>query len=737
MSPFRLCLSFLLLLLSACDVGSSPEPVATHEQALAPIPKVSWRFADFPVVSSGYSMASLGSQAVLFATNEGMYLWDGTGWTPRKAEGWPEFRPVSRMVGHGPGLLLFGGYNSNSGAYYDETWQWDGTRWTQLFPATTPPARSDQVMAVVGGKVVMFGGNSPQGRLTDTWTWDGEDWTRIPTTRAPATESAWNSMVALGGSALLIGRMNFSNTPPETWTFDGQDWTRLSPVNTPSTTSYSLLATLGGTAFAYDGTDTWQWTGTDWLKVSVATAPPTRSPGVMATAGPAILHFGGSSGSTSLRDTWTFDGATWTERWRRPVSIKGASMATLNGKAVLFRGTETWEYDGRSWTQRMPATVPPSRSQAAMATLGNKVVMYGGTNDTRTWLWDGNNWTALTTATHPGPRQTVGMAPLGNKLILFGGLNMSQLALSDTWEFDGVNWRQLSPTNRPSPRGGYGMTAVGGKVLLFGGAYTDGANPANTYYNADAWLFDGTNWASAAWGPGARYAPILAELDGRAVLHGGRSSPASNGVFLSDTWIFDPQTGWSQPQVNRKAPGIHEATATTLGHTVVMWGGGVIYWYGTSGTWTVSASLAVGAACDSAVQCESGACVDGVCCQTACSGTCQACNLPGTEGVCTPVPAGEPRPGTCERCDGDGGCELPWPEDAGTPDAGTPDAGTPDAGLPDAGTDGGTDAGTKVDAGTGSGGGGTGCARDLTGLNACLMAFAVTLGLWGRRRPED
>lgn len=736
MRPFRLTLPCLLLLLTACNAVSQPAPLATGEQALAPITKVDWQSADYPHPQSGYAMASLGSEAVLFANNLGMYIWDGAAWTPRVAEGWPELRRVGTMVGHGSGLLLFGGSSAYGEEYYDETWQWDGTRWTQLFPATTPPARSGHAMTVVAGKVLMFGGHSPQGALTDTWTWDGVDWTRVPTTRAPATSSSWNSLVSLGDSALLTGR-NYSNSPPETWSFDGQDWRLLTPVNKPSGASHIVLARRGAVAIAYDGTETWQWTGTDWLKLAPATSPPARSPGIMVSVGSTVLHFGGLIGSSSVRDTWTFDGATWTERWRKPVSMKGAASATLNGKVVLFRNTETWEWDGRSWTQRTPATAPPARTYAAMATLGNKVVMYGGADDTRTWLWDGNTWTALTTATHPGARKYAGMAPLGNKLVLFGGLNLSQLSLSDTWEFDGVNWRQLSPTNRPGARGGYGMAAVGGNVLLFGGAYTDGANPANTYYYSDAWLWNGTHWVSAARGPGARYAPILAELDGKAVLHGGRSSPASNGVFLNDTWLYDPATGWSQPQVNRNGPGIHEATAATLGHTVMMWGGGVVYSYGTSGTWEVSASLAEGSTCAGAVQCESGFCVDGVCCQTACSGTCQSCSQPGSEGFCTLVPAGEPRPGTCEVCDGDGGCDLPWPEDAGTPDAGTPDAGTADAGTPDAGPlDAGTDAGTKPDAGTGTGGGGTGCATGLTGLNACLMAFAATLGMWARRRED-
>ena len=54
------------------------------------------------------------------------------------------------------------------------------------------------------------------------------------------------------------------------------------------------------------------------------------------------------------------------------------------------------------------------------------------------------------------------------------------------------------------------------------------------------------------------------------------------------------------------------------------------------------AVLANGYACTSAPECKSGACVDGVCCESACDGACQACNVPGTEGSCTAAPAGTP-----------------------------------------------------------------------------------------------
>ena len=69
-----------------------------------------------------------------------------------------------------------------------------------------------------------------------------------------------------------------------------------------------------------------------------------------------------------------------------------------------------------------------------------------------------------------------------------------------------------------------------------------------------------------------------------------------------------------------------------------------------------------------------GGCVDGYCCAMSCRGACQACDLPGMEGACMPLPAGvAPRAQhtTCAAtaatlcgldglCDGAGTCR-PWP----------------------------------------------------------------------------
>lgn len=57
----------------------------------------------------------------------------------------------------------------------------------------------------------------------------------------------------------------------------------------------------------------------------------------------------------------------------------------------------------------------------------------------------------------------------------------------------------------------------------------------------------------------------------------------------------------------------------------------------------------VGAACTAATQCKSGACADGVCCDRACDGQCEACDVPGSVGTCGPV-KGAPH-GSRPKCD--------------------------------------------------------------------------------------
>lgn len=59
-------------------------------------------------------------------------------------------------------------------------------------------------------------------------------------------------------------------------------------------------------------------------------------------------------------------------------------------------------------------------------------------------------------------------------------------------------------------------------------------------------------------------------------------------------------------------------------------------------------------ACSAASPCATGACVDGFCCDVPCTGICEACNVPGSEGKCTAT-KGKPAHGKCDG-DADGVC---------------------------------------------------------------------------------
>jgi hypothetical protein len=99
---------------------------------------------------------------------------------------------------------------------------------------------------------------------------------------------------------------------------------------------------------------------------------------------------------------------------------------------------------------------------------------------------------------------------------------------------------------------------------------------------------------------------------------------------------------------------------------------------GSDGPIDGSAGKANGETCSDKLQCTSGFCVEGVCCNGACTGTCESCLL-GQRGRCDPIPDGT---------DPKMHCGPAVPPDAGAPpEAGAPDGPPEDGGLqpPDGG----------------------------------------------------
>jgi len=77
-----------------------------------------------------------------------------------------------------------------------------------------------------------------------------------------------------------------------------------------------------------------------------------------------------------------------------------------------------------------------------------------------------------------------------------------------------------------------------------------------------------------------------------------------------------------------------------------------------------------GAPCSDPNQCLSNFCVDGRCCNSPCDDTCEACDLPGSSGICTLVLAGDDPDNECngqQACDGSGACKQSLGAPCGSP----------------------------------------------------------------------
>ncbi|HEY8038735.1 MAG TPA: hypothetical protein VIF15_03045, partial [Polyangiaceae bacterium] len=293
-----------------------------------------------------------------------------------------------------------------------------------------------------------------------------------------------------------------------------------------------------------------------------------------------ITLFGGLEGELRDAETWTWNGAYWTQQIppAYPLPARSdAAMATLNGTVVLFGGTDgneplgdTWTWDGTTWTEQV-VTGPSPRFDAAMTSLGGRIVLFGGTDgagrNDETWTWDGASWmqqaipgpparsgAAMTTPATPPPNAHGGFAL--SEAVLFGGTDGSA-RLADTW---GLTWNDPSqaPVWRkldvpgPTDEGDAGGTGRTGATMapyydgavLFGGLGGAGAL-------GDTWTLTGavspdaipdTSPAPVVWTwnqqhpastPSARYGAVSGTLGGHAILFGGSTDRQQP---LGETW---------------------------------------------------------------------------------------------------------------------------------------------------------------------------------------------------------
>jgi hypothetical protein len=288
-----------------------------------------------------------------------------------------------------------------------------------------------------------------------------------------------------------------------------------------------------------------------WSLLSFVGPPARRfeSASQAASDGSRLLVWGGlDAASQPVRDTWSFDGASWTQL----ASDIGGAADDPTGPTVFDAAHNVFVtyrepsgdlvvFDGTTWTKLAHGSDPGSpsprqHSRLAYDSAHGKTLLFGGTClatttiCTDTWLWDGTVWQSVVGAGPPGRRDAgLAFAPGLGKAILFGGRNVT--TLHDTWGFDGSSWSQVA-SDFPNPV----IFDVGGLMV-----WDDDANRL-LWLNGprEVYRLDGSSWTQLLVDPNA---PLLGTFSGaylkriKAVVAFGGSD--SHGAPLAQTWVLN------------------------------------------------------------------------------------------------------------------------------------------------------------------------------------------------------
>ncbi|MFT3837211.1 MAG: kelch repeat-containing protein [Myxococcaceae bacterium] len=264
-----------------------------------------------------------------------------------------------------------------------------------------------------------------------------------------------------------------------------------------------------------------------------------------------VVLFGGNSSSTTLNDTWEYDGTNWTQvATTGPGAREYFAMVydPVGQRTLLYGGLngselgDMWAWNGTTWTQLM-ITTPPARGWPGMVYDSTRqvVVMFGGSvastakNDTWEFNVSTNVWTQRTSAGSPLARfvwSMIAYDPTRQRVVQFGGFDSSVSGGSNqTQEYNGSTWTTISTSGTPQALWASTMAfdPLNNTVFLVDGALSGGVVNSTTYSYASPAYTSGTSPTSRGW-----HMMTYDSFRNRMVVFGGYDGNSST----NDTWEY-------------------------------------------------------------------------------------------------------------------------------------------------------------------------------------------------------
>jgi Galactose oxidase, central domain len=321
----------------------------------------------------------------------------------------------------------------------------------------------------------------------------GDAGTPPPRAGSSATYDAANGTIVMFGGADRLG------VSSETWTWDGAGWRQHHPTTSPP-----------GREFAWMGFDP---ATSRVILFGGVTCPP---PGVNE-----LLGCDYEKVSTTLADTWTWDGSTWSQLKTKHVpsapinfaDFGGAAGDLGHGKLILVTSgapdpdflAQTWVLDNGDWQRLHPKHSPLADifSGPAYDSVSGRLIVQQS---------QGPHYDCGANGCAPRPR----------------------LSYDTTWSWDGSDWHDLGPTVR-SPHSYGRLLSVGRHgLLLIDGNSVDGWNGSSWAASAQMEMPEDI---SPAMRPRFDWAGAYHEPTRQLVLVGGRDFEGNH--------LFGNTAGWN------------------------------------------------------------------------------------------------------------------------------------------------------------------------------------------------
>ncbi len=430
------------------------------------------------------------------------------------------------------------------------------------------------------------------------------------------------------------------------------------------------------------------WTATDTLQPGMVLHRATRLKDgrVLLVGGqtPTEIYTAGAQIYDPLADSWGPALSMKTPRRYHSVELlQDGKVLVAGGETTggtLPPSSEVYDPATGQWTTTN-AQVYAGRTNQVSGLLGDgRVLMAGGFNGgnlSTAEIYDPatNGWAAATSMPEARSRAASIAMPSGRVLVVGGHDGTGTVVLDTAVLYDSVTDKWLSAGTMSSPR--YDTMGIvllpSGKVLIAGG---DKDLSADGLATAEIYDPVANSWSSVkpmSRPRGLETFRMVLLASGKVLATGGYSNAYGWAAALTGE-IYDPSLDSWATTVSMSWPHLW-GTATSLGDGRVLYAGGDDFG-GVSGyaQCEIFDLFSVGETCTSSIECKSEHCIDGVCCDTACTGQCQSCNEPGKAGTCSPH-AGSPISGR-PSCTGSGtACEGYCDGVASTctyPDASTP-----------------------------------------------------------------